>query len=184
MIHLPCLYAVLSMSSWIPTSDQHPDIKAGEVPLDDERAPLSANTDGSPVVDSDSTVDIPDLGQTLEEELFGSATGNGNAQGTPLDLSVAPIRLVMGGRAYLAIEYRALQDILWTQQALTSPSLLDLFWDARPTDRVRAFVSGRLDFDFSVADLQNLPTLFPRQQTRLRLDQIWLKFDPSRSGLY
>ena len=181
MIHLLCLFTVLAMNSWAPLSDQLPNMKAGWVRPNEETAPLSAETDGGPVVDSDSTVDIPDLGQNLEQELFGPATGNGSAQGPPLDLSVEQIRLVMGGRAYLAIQYRALQDILWTQQALTSPSLLDLFWDARPTDRVRAFVSGRLDFDFSVADLQNLPTLFPRQQTRLRLDQIWLKFDLDRS---
>jgi hypothetical protein len=65
--------------------------------------------------------------------------------------------------------------------ALTSPSLLDLFVDARPNDRVRAYARARTGFDASVEDGAIDPfTGQAVENPSLDLDQAWLKFDVGR----
>ena len=89
--------------------------------------------------------------------------------------------------------------------ALSAPSLLDVFLDARPNDRVRGFVLGRMFFDPTLrpggappATVQagvsqstggsmgsaDLNSLFARRRRAGRtalLDQMWLRFDVART---
>ncbi len=65
--------------------------------------------------------------------------------------------------------------------ALTAPSLLDLFVDARPNDRVRAYARARVNWDFSAVDGEVDPfTGEPVVDPELLLDQAWLKFDAAK----
>lgn len=95
--------------------------------------------------------------------------------------------LDVGGRVYLALQYSISDGDEPLFPPLTSPSLLDLYADARPSSRVRAYAEARLDYDFTAAEGEGeLPVdsafgfVRPRQQ--LRLDQLWLKLDVGRTA--
>jgi hypothetical protein len=91
--------------------------------------------------------------------------------------------LKLGGLAYL----RALTS--WTQTVAPSdwvfdaPMLLDVYLDARPNDRVRAFALGRLHYDPAGTGTRTLALGLPATPTtsgatsRAVLDQLWIKFD-------
>ncbi len=67
-------------------------------------------------------------------------------------------------------------DVAWA-----STNLLDLFVDARPNDRVRAYVRGRLRYDPTVVDGDiDALTGETLQQSTVGLDQLWLNFDVAR----
>ncbi len=106
--------------------------------------------------------------------------------------------LKVGGQLYLRMQSTASQGQRFADFSLGSPSLADLYLDARPNDRVRGFVLGRMLYDptlpasttssytispvsasGSTSGSQSLSSLF-QQQTRdpkVYLDQLWLKFD-------
>ena len=178
MIH-PCWFAVFFS---LPASQDSPEktkeIESSPAP-EEENKSVAAN----PKIDLNSneerSTDDDPIALEREAEIFGATDAAREVSGS--QFSFDQFNLEMGGRAYLALQYQFLQDIVWTQQAITSPSLLDLFWDARPNDRVRSYVAARLDYDFSVTDLQSELVPFPRERVRLRLDQFWLKFDVGRS---
>ncbi len=82
----------------------------------------------------------------------------GNPEATPrLSASVAPEDpLRMGGQFYWRAMSTGRQG-QWPQNwSLSAPALLDVYMDARPNDRVRAFVLGRMSYD---------PTLPPNGTT-------------------
>ena len=109
--------------------------------------------------------------------------------------------LKIGGQIYLRAQTSALQDQAARDWSLSSPSLLDVYMDVRPNDRVRGFVLGRMIFDptlpdsaspnlslaaggsqggFSNGGTASLSSLFGVQATRtprVLLDQMWLRFD-------
>jgi hypothetical protein len=85
--------------------------------------------------------------------------------------------LDIGGLFWLQLVYYAKEEGDAEKFPLASPSFLDLYLDARPTDRVRAFVLGRLFYDFTVTpgDVDQLGREL--QRTRVLLDQYWVKLD-------
>jgi hypothetical protein len=91
--------------------------------------------------------------------------------------------LTIGGLAYLRATATWEQDVAPSRWPLASPNLLDVFLDARPNDRVRAFVLGRLTYDPTLAaityDLLAQP--HPQSQTTVALDQLYLNFDLGRT---
>src|SRR5512140_353690 len=137
-----------------------------------------------------------------EEELFGSppssppsapaspaspagpatAAPEGTTEGRLLRrLGVTDNPLAIGGQLYLRGFVFARRDNPPADWTVSAPSLLDLFLDARPSDRVRAFALARMQYD---------PTLDPRGTPSLGipavpnpdvlLDQLWLRFDVER----
>jgi hypothetical protein len=106
--------------------------------------------------------------------------------------------LKVGGQLYLRMQSTGSQGQRFADFSFGSPSLVDLYLDARPNDRVRGFVLGRMLYDptlpastnsaytispvsasGSTSGSQSLSSLF-QQQTRdpkVYLDQLWLKFD-------
>lgn len=110
--------------------------------------------------------------------------------------------LDVGGRAYLALQYTHYLDVddgVPLFPPLSSPSLLNLYADARPSPRLRAYAEARLDYDFTAADstaggfttgdltggdtaggVTSGGTPSPRARQQLRLDQLWLKLDAAR----
>lgn len=128
-----------------------------------------------------------------DQEMFGS-TGSPNALPPPPQGLISrdkedPLRV--GGQLYLRSQLFAQQDTAAGDWRLASPNLLDVFLDARPNDRVRAFVLGRLLYDPTLAGggsaLAGLPPALlqalafrPQANPRADLDQLWVNFDMGR----
>ena len=96
--------------------------------------------------------------------------------------------LKIGGQLYL----RAITTIAEHQglghSSFSVPTLLDVYLDARPTDRLRAFVLGRMAYDpllSSTTVVTGVPTTAVGFQQvsnpAVYLDQAWLAFDIARS---
>jgi hypothetical protein len=99
--------------------------------------------------------------------------------------------LVIGGQFYLRGQASALQGQAPEDWAVSSPSLLDAYFDARPNKRVRGFVLGRMFFDPTIPrpfnGIGGFDTGMPglggasapttAKGPRLVLDQMWLRFD-------
>jgi hypothetical protein len=96
--------------------------------------------------------------------------------------------LKIGGQFYI----RAITTISEHQpvgkSSFSVPTLVDVYLDARPTERLRAFVLGRLAYDpllSSTAVLTGVPTTVTTFQTvsnpAVYLDQAWLAFDIAHS---
>lgn len=119
---------------------------------------------------------------------------------TQLSEDVAPEDpLRIGGQFYLRAQSTGQQGRSPQNWSFSSPSLLDAYLDARPNERVRGFVLGRMIYDPtlpSAADAatpaigtvsptgstmgsQSLSSLFARgsRDPRVVLDQFWLRFD-------
>jgi hypothetical protein len=104
-------------------------------------------------------------------------------------VAAAADKLAIGGRLYLRLDWYTTEGDAPERYTLKSPNLLDVYLDARPNDRVRAYVQGRLSYDFTVreeeaaAEGEATPdsTLFGTSEgLEASLDQLWLKFDIAR----
>ncbi len=90
--------------------------------------------------------------------------------------------LAIGGRFFLRSQLTFYEDTDAEEAPFASPNLVDLYLDARPSTRLRFFVRGRLDYDFTVGEDAEATVFGPApERTRVRLDQLWLKFDLARS---
>jgi len=118
--------------------------------------------------------------------------------GTRFSAEVAPDDpLKIGGQFYWRVMSSGKQGQNPQDWSLSAPALLDVFMDARPNERVRAFVLGRMTYDptlppngttsastsatsaGSVQSSDSLSAMFG-QATRgpsVALDQLWLRFD-------
>jgi hypothetical protein len=134
-------------------------------------------------------------GEEVEAELFG-ATGPPSAQPPPparLVAREADDRLGIGGQLYLRAATISQEDVAPADWSLSSSNLLDLYADARPNDRVRAFVLGRMFYDPTIGEgsgvlssgLGDLGDLGlearPPSNPRAVLDQLWVNFDVGRT---
>ncbi|HEX9190142.1 MAG TPA: hypothetical protein VGB87_23900, partial [Vicinamibacteria bacterium] len=81
----------------------------------------------------------------MEADLFGSPTPSPTLRGVISRDREDPLKV--GGQLYLRAQLFATEDTKPADWALASPNLLDVFLDARPNDRVRAFVLGRMTHD-------------------------------------
>jgi hypothetical protein len=96
--------------------------------------------------------------------------------------------LRLGGLAYQRAFTTWTRGDMPSAWRLSDPSLLDLYLDARPNDRVRAYALGRLTHTPSgsgpsLAGLSGLPgpgTTSTGPTTRAVLDQLWINFDADR----
>jgi len=90
--------------------------------------------------------------------------------------------LQIGGTLYLRYEADFKRDQPFEQTGFAAPGLLDLYLDARPSDRVRAFALGRLRYDPSLGP-RGAPPFIPGvgvqtgSNPSVELDQLWLRFD-------
>jgi hypothetical protein len=95
--------------------------------------------------------------------------------------------LRLGGLAYLRALTAWTQDVPPSRWTFDAPALLDLYLDARPNDRVRAFALGRLHYDAAGAGVQSFSLGLPTSSsttgatTRAVLDQYWINFDVDRT---
>ena len=105
---------------------------------------------------------VPPAAAAEGTERDQSVLGNSGGATQPLSDYIAPDNpLQIGGQIYLRTQTTAFQGSHppppSSQWALSAPSLLDVYLDARPNPRVRAFVLGRMSFD---------PTRAPEQRER------------------
>jgi hypothetical protein len=118
--------------------------------------------------------------------------------GTRFSADVAPDDpLKIGGQFYWRVMSSGKQSSYPQNWSLSAPALLDVYLDARPNDRVRAFVLGRMSYDptlppngttstssttLSAGSIQgsdSLSAMFgqPTRGPSVALDQMWLRFD-------
>lgn len=90
--------------------------------------------------------------------------------------------LKIGGRFYLRAFTQGNEGVSFGNTAFSAPMLVDGYFDARPTDRLRGFVLGRLTFDptSKAGSTGLIPTSTSTNASidpRVVLDQAWLRFD-------
>ena len=155
-------------------------------------APPSEGTSGSAA--AASTPGGPAKEAARDTQILGS----GEAAPMFTEEAAPDDPLKVGGQLYLRTQSTGLQGQRFTDFSFGSPSLLDLYLDARPNDRVRGFVLGRMLYDptlpasaggsngissvsatGSTSGSQSLSSLFQPQtrDPKVYLDQLWLKFD-------
>lgn len=94
--------------------------------------------------------------------------------------------LTLGGRLLLQLQMTGVDGADFGNYPIRSPSFVDVYLDARPSDRIRFFGQGRVQSDFTIRDqsvadgslvaFQGLAGFVPEETVAL-LDQLWLKFD-------
>lgn len=89
--------------------------------------------------------------------------------------------LAIGGLAYLWLQYNLVDRDYPETHALSSPSFADVYLDARPNDRVRAYLRGRLRYNPSAIEGELVSFGQPAEPLRAELDQFWMKFDIART---
>ena len=125
---------------------------------------------------------------------------------TDVKAEVESDKTEVGGTLLLRFQGAYVTDTDAADQPLSAPNLLDVYLDARPSERVRAFVQGRINYDATAengrADIpdyctsttpgsQNekdcdsgrdlLAKAFATPATSAELAQLWLKFDIERA---
>ncbi len=86
--------------------------------------------------------------------------------------------LKIGGQFYLRGVVQGNEGVSFGNTAFSAPTLVDGYFDARPTDRLRGMVVGRLSFDPTVSDQSTgLPGTVSLSNPSVLLDQAWLRFD-------
>lgn len=106
--------------------------------------------------------------------------GGGQSKFDTGDEKSDPLRI--GGTLYLRGQASITEGTPFGENAFSAPMLIDNYLDARPSDRVRGFVLGRLRYDPTlVASNTTLgaPGLGAQgaQNPAVSLDQLWLRFD-------
>ncbi|HEY2735238.1 MAG TPA: hypothetical protein VGI70_14680 [Polyangiales bacterium] len=152
---------------------------AATTPAANPAAPITPQPSAAP-----DSRDEAILGQT-ESKMFNDELG-------PAD------PLTIGGQLYLRAQSTTLQGQNLKDARTDMPTLLDVFFDARPNDRVRGFVLGRMTYDpllpsstgalgnlgpqsaiGGTAGSASLSSLLSGQTNapHVLLDQLWLRFD-------
>jgi len=135
---------------------------------------------------------IGDLNDNSEHDLFGDPAADSKSQETDAwgSSSITPNTLddptTIGGM--LLMRWRASRTVGtdYSRARLTAPALMDIYLDARPNDRVRAYARGRIRHDFSAIRQDNTAQ---SDQTRFGdtpaadvvLDQLFIKGDWNRN---
>ncbi len=91
--------------------------------------------------------------------------------------------LTIGGLLYLRSSLSASENTPPSHYLLSAPFLLDTYLDARPNDRVRAYVLVRTEFDPTYNPAQPAQygvTLAALPNPDVLIDQMWIKFDIAR----
>jgi len=85
--------------------------------------------------------------------------------------------LAIGGQLFLRFNSSFREGIALGDGTIVGPSLLDVFADARPTDRVRAYAQLRMNFDYTVLPGETNFLGVEQEPFTLQLAQAWVKFD-------
>ena len=95
-------------------------------------------------------------------------------------LDIGTDRLQIGGLFYLRTNLSITDSGEVEDHRFSMPNLLDIYLDARPNERIRAFVRGRLSYDPTVDESSAMSQLSGAKQVNVALDELWLKLDVAR----
>jgi hypothetical protein len=181
--------AALLLSAWgagLARAQERPS----EADLFGAPAPPAAAAPGAPAAGSprppaappDAVPAGPASSDARGDALLGEA---GGARGAGLVSGEREDWLKLGGLAYLRTVTTWTREVPPSEWSFQAPSLLDLYLDARPNDRVRAFALGRLHYDPAAGGTQSSSfsalTVATSSTTRAVLDQLWINFDVERT---
>ena len=142
-----------------------------------------------------TSVASPARGSSDASDRDTSLLGAGTAPEHLSDYIAPDNPLQIGGQLYLRSQTSGRQgNDAWS---LTAPSLLDVYMDARPNPRVRAFIQGRMSFDptappgsattnqvqngsngaFAGTSATGFTTFSNLRGPTTLLDQMWIRFD-------
>jgi hypothetical protein len=133
---------------------------------------VSAWADGDPPLD--------------EDKLFGKDSGvedltkEGAKDKSPGKVLPKERPFTVGGTAYLRFQGFSLWADKLEEHRFSMPNLLDVYLDARPDPRVRAFASGRLVFNPAIAEGDVDALGQPLDRSKVLLNQLWIKTDIAR----
>ncbi|MCB9740419.1 MAG: hypothetical protein H6747_14245 [Deltaproteobacteria bacterium] len=160
------------------------DDREAEMFGEDEAAPVAgpaANGGGSGGASSSRSAGSGSSGGSGSN----GAEDFGDDRMAPIELERADKdRLQIGGLLYLRNGLSWNEVDPWSRQPLTISNLTDIYLDARPSDRVRGFVRGRLLWTPTIGDSNSAGLLgFTTGSSELspQLVELWLKFDVARS---
>lgn len=125
---------------------------------------------------------VPPAGASREDDIFGGASVEVPTGGAymPEALQEAMDSFEVGGLLFLRGDATIADEQEPMDATLSSRNLLDVYLDARPTDRVRAFAGFRVGFDPTIAPGSVNAFGQPQEQLTFDLDQLWLKGDVAR----
>ena len=133
--------------------------------------------------------DTPPTTTDMGDDRIGALTTQSDIDAK---LAVDEDRLAIGGQVWLQLQaniYEPTDDgdddndgVL--PSPLTSPSFMDLYVDARPNDRVRAYARGRLKSDFTVqsGDVDSFGN--EKVATQALVDQLWIRYDANHKVFF
>ncbi|AGC44133.1 hypothetical protein MYSTI_02817 [Myxococcus stipitatus DSM 14675] len=163
-----------------PTASPSPDRPSEDALFGEDPAP-SANADASNTGDAverqpSLTEAPPEPGDRDGTALSGPGTRSAFDSNEAVD---DPLQI--GGQFYLRGFAAATEGTSFGNTSFAAPTLVDGYFDARPMERLRGFVVGRLSYDPTVptATDANAPS-----NPRVLLDQAWLRFDFDRTVFF
>lgn len=118
----------------------------------------------------------PAAGEAAERD--AALLGGSVIDETPIRVLPMVDPLTIGGRLWLRLDSAIFEDVDADEQRLAMPNLLDVYLDARPADRVRAYASARLTWDPTVDPSDD--AALGQAQTGVALNELWLRFDAAR----
>ncbi|MEK7705871.1 MAG: hypothetical protein AAB426_12995 [Myxococcota bacterium] len=127
---------------------------------------VASATDDTPPADRDADI----FGESAAPASSDTTTRSDTGDRLVAQTAAEDDKLTLGSRMYLRLDYAASVRGRALTQPFSSPSLLDVYLDARPNERIRAFANGRLLYDFTAAGAE----------TRAQLNELWMKFDVGR----
>jgi len=132
-----------------------------------------------PATEAPATVGPPAEGDAVLEEGVTRSDAAIAAR-----LAEAAERFAVGGQSYFRVYVPVAAETPAEDTAVSLPALLDVYLDARPNDRLRAYAQGRLSADFALeeGDVDSFGNEL--QPTGVALDQLWLKGDVARTAFW
>jgi len=157
-----------------PPGDSRDDVFGA--PAGDSRDDIFGTPSGAPAGDAPSgEAPAAPTGNRDDDILSGA---DGSRQSAMFDtLDDLEKRVTLGGRMYLRLNATVPEEGEIEDIALSNPNFLDLYVDARPSDRIRGYVQARLSTDLTVADGDLDSFGNAREPTSILLDQLWMNFD-------
>lgn len=164
------------------TGDKGSDSDKDEEPDPDEDDSVFDDEPGKP--DTTKSDDTPEgaepAGDLSEEEEEESVFTDGNDGPGIRPNELIPDRLAIGGQLYMRLSGSVVNQGNFGEQRLSMPNLLDLYLDARPVDRLRAYARARLTYDPTIGEDSTDFLGNPSEPLKVVLDQLWLKTDIAR----
>lgn len=140
----------------------------------------SGGATATPGMDTGASSGRAEGSAAAEQDAFG-----GSSAGPTLSSEAAPDDpLRLGGLFYTRLLGSLQAETPVTEMTISAPTLVDLYLDARPNDRVRAYVVGRLQYN-PLTTSSLVPGLSfgstTTASTSVVLNQLWLNFDIGRT---